>query len=191
MRARWGVGALVAVVAGVALVASAGEPVELTAPGRSAAVTRMADAAGARAPCSRGGVGTTRVDRVHDVVVGPLVLLGARRWAAAEPDGFDGHGYKVPVTLPEGVAATLSVAEQGRRRAGLVYTHQAQDRVRRTGVRGADRSVRFTACPADGAPGRTGWPGGLVVDRPRCVTLVVEAAGGSPVRRRVALGRRC
>jgi hypothetical protein len=160
------------------------------------AATRRASAASpgsraAEAPCSSGGEGTTRVSVKHDVVFGPLVLLGGRRWAAWTPDAFDRHGYKIPVTLPQGVRATLSVPATLRGRVGLVFTLATQDRVFREGVRGADTSVRFTACPAGDVPGRTGWPGGLVVDRPRCATLVVKLANGHSVRRRVPLGRRC
>jgi hypothetical protein len=125
------------------------------------------------------------------VTLGPLVLIGGRRWGTIKPDAFNRHGYKVPVTLPDGLRATLSVPAALRDRVGLVFSHAAQDRVENTGVRGADRSVRFTACPARGEPGRTGWPGGLAVQRPRCVTLVVKVSGGPPVRRRVPLGRRC
>jgi hypothetical protein len=60
----------------------------------------------------------------------------------------------------------------------------------RCGVRAADPSVRFTAC--DGSPQmRTGWPGGIVVDRPRCATFVVTSASGHRLRKRIPLGRRC
>jgi len=31
----------------------------------------------------------------------------------------------------------------------------------------------------------------LIIDRPRCVTLIVSVPGEPPVRRRVALGGRC
>jgi hypothetical protein len=119
------------------------------------------------------------------------VLIGGRRWADRRPDAFNRHGFKMPVTLPQGARAKLMVPVAMRRRVGLVFSYAAQDRAQRRGVRGADSSVRFTACPAEGDGGRTGWPGGLVVDRPRCVTLVVKVSGGSSVRRRVPLGRHC
>ncbi|MBA2643875.1 MAG: hypothetical protein H0U80_00335 [Solirubrobacterales bacterium] len=128
---------------------------------------------------------------VHDVVLGPLVLLGGRRWAETRPNGFNGHGYKIPVTLLEGVRATLSVPSNMRGRVGLVFSLPAQDRVERWGMRGADTAVRFTACSRGEKSGRTGWPGGLIVDRPRCVALAVKVAGRPSVRRRVPLGRRC
>ena len=56
------------------------------------------------------------------------------------------------------------------------------------GVRAADTALRFKACDGEG---RSGWAGGLVVDRRRCVTLVVKVEGSAPVRRRVPLGRPC
>jgi len=160
----------------------------VTAAGAAAA---PASAAVTEAPCSQGGTGATRVNRAHDRVLGPLVLLGGRRWAASRPNAFDRHGFKIPVTLPEGARATLSVPRSLRGRVGLVFSLETQDRVLRRGVRGADTAVRFTACSRGEQPGRTGWPGGLVVDRPRCATLTVKFAGEAPVRRRVPLGRRC
>jgi hypothetical protein len=149
------------------------------------------DRAVVQAPCNAGGVGTTDVTPKRDVVIGPLVLLGARQTAWHRPDAFNRHGYKIPVTLPEGTTATLSVPERLTGRVGLVFSHRTQDRAWRLGVRGADTAVRFTACQPTGEPGRTGWPGGLVVDRRRCVTLVVTVPGAASVSRRVPLGRHC
>jgi hypothetical protein len=145
----------------------------------------------AGAPCSSGGAGTTRVSSSRDVEIGPLVLLGGQRWAASKPNAFNRHGYKVPVTLPEGLKATLSVPAAMRGHVGLVYSQAAQGRVEKKGVRGADVSVRFAACPIEGPPGKTGWAGGIVVDRPRCATLKVEVVGGGGALARVPLGRRC
>jgi len=178
----------VLVVAGIPSVSAVGRETGTAPPSRAAA---GAGAGKATASCSRGGVGTTLVSSARDVVLGPLVLIGGRRWARIKPNAFGRQGYKVPVTLPDGVQATLSVPRSMRRRVGLVFTYAAQDRVETRGVRGADTSVRFTACSAEGTPSRTGWPGGLVVDRARCVSLVVKVAGGPSVRRRLPLGRRC
>lgn len=127
-----------------------------------------------------------------DAILGPLSLTGAGgRHTQGPRDAFNGQGYKVPVTLPEGMTATLSVPRGLRSRVGLVFSLEAQDRVLSDGVKGADSAVRFEACPLAGERGRTGWPGGFVVDRRRCVTLVVRVAGQSPLRSRVALGRPC
>jgi hypothetical protein len=144
-----------------------------------------------KVPCDAGGIGTGAVVRVADVVIGPLVLLGARRTTWHRPDAFNDNGYKVPVTLPEGVTATLSVPKRLRGRVGLVFSHATQDRVRRYGARMADSAVTFSACQPSAELGRTGWPGGLAVDRRRCATLVVKVAGEPAVSRRVPLGRRC
>jgi hypothetical protein len=131
------------------------------------------------------------VSSSRDVEIGPLVLLGGQRWATSKPNAFNRHGYKVPVTLPEGLKATLSVPAAMRGHVGLVYSQAAQGRVEKKGVRGADVSVRFAACPIEGQPGKTGWAGGIVVDRPRCATLKVEVVGGGGALARVPLGRRC
>jgi hypothetical protein len=166
--------------------------IALSAAGVAAA---SAGAAGAPAPvrvgCDAGGPGAAAIHRARDVTLGPLVIMEARRTVGATRDAFAGHGFKLPVTVPDGATVTLSVPHAWRSRVGLVFTLAAQDRAVRRGVAGADRAVRFTACPAGAQPGRTGWPGGLVVDRPRCVTLVATVAGGPAVRRRVPLGRRC
>lgn len=147
--------------------------------------------AAVRVDCSRGLSATSLVRPVRDVEIGPLVLIGGGRWTAREPNGFSGKGYKIPVTLPEGARATLSVPAAMKGRVGFVYTTAAKKRVLKRGVEGADSSVEFTACPAGEEQGRTGWPGGFVIDRPRCVTLIVSVPGEPPARRRVAIGGRC
>jgi len=145
----------------------------------------------ARATCGTGGTGSTDVLQDRDVAIGPLALIGARRMAGRAPDAFRRRGYKIPVTLPTGMTATLSVPQRRKGRVGLVFSHRTQDRVWRLGVRGADTAVRFTACPATSEPGRTGWAGGLVVDRRRCAELALRVAGAPSLTRRVPLGRRC
>lgn len=145
----------------------------------------------AQATCDPISEGTTTVVPGRDAVVGPLVLIGARQTPRRRPDAFDGQGYKIPATLPEGMTATLLVPKPLGGRVGLVFSRRAQDAVLESGTRGADSAVRFTACEPDGEPGRSGWPGGVVVDRPRCATLIVQVPGEAPEPRRVSLGRRC
>lgn len=123
--------------------------------------------------------------------IGPLILVGGKLWARSRPEAFNGHGFKIPVSLPDGVVATLSVPDSMRGRVGLVYTLGTQEGVSTAGVLSGDAAVRFTACPAGGRASRSGWPGGIVVDRPLCARLVVEVQGQAPVRRDVPLGRRC
>jgi hypothetical protein len=120
-----------------------------------------------------------------------LVLIGARQTPWRQPDAFNRQGYKVPVTLPEGMTATLVVPERLRGRVGLVFSRRAQDAVLSAGMRGSDPAVRFVACESAGRPGRSGWPGGFVVDRPRCATVILRVAGEVAQRQRVPLGRRC
>jgi len=162
---------------------SSGEPAGPAA-GTAAAV--------ARADCATGGPGAARVSPKNDAVLGPLVLIGVRYAGAHRPDAFNGQGYKIPVSLRAGTTATLSVPGASRRHVGLVFSLDAQERAVARGVQGADRSVLFVACPAEGRAGRrTGWPGGFVVDRRRCATLLVTVAGRAPERHRAPLGRRC
>jgi hypothetical protein len=134
--------------------------------------------------CRDGGAATAPVTG-RDARIGPLTILLTRGTVRERRDAFNRHGWKLPVTLPAGVTATLS-APPG---VGLVYTQDTQSRVWRRGVRAADRSLAFEACAGKGA---TGWPGGIVVDRRRCATLRVQVAGTTePIERRVPLGKPC
>jgi hypothetical protein len=153
------------------------------APARTAAV---------EATCATGGPGAARVLANWDAVLGPVVLIGGGgQYTRGRPDTFKGLGYKVPVTVPLGMTATLSVPRNLCSHVGLVFSLTTQDRVRKNGIRGADASVRFRACATTGEPGRTGWGGGIVTDRRRCATLIVKVAGRASVPYRVQLGRPC
>jgi hypothetical protein len=69
-------------------------------------------------------------------------------------------------------------------RVGLVFTRATRSRVWRRGVRAADSKLSFEACAGEDAPARTGWAGGIVVDRRRCSTLRVQlAAPAEPIER--------
>lgn len=159
-----------------------------------------ADGATVEVSCAEGGPSPERRGR-GDLPVGPFVLIGidesgvrpGHRQAGIDrpPDAFGRHGYKVPVSLPNGTSAVLSIPRFERGRLGLVFTHKAQRRVLRGGVAGADRAIRFTACPRGGTSGRTGWPGGFVVDEPHCATVTVNP-GRSPTQNfGLPLGRAC
>ena len=150
--------------------------------------------------CSEGAPSPKRTRR-GDLPVGPFVLMGIDEGGAPPrhrqagidrpPDAFGGHGYKVPVSLPNGTSAVLSIPRFERGRLGLVFSQQAQRRVLRDGVAGAERAIRFTACPRGAASGRTGWPGGFVIDDPHCATVTVNP-GRSPTRNfGLPLGRAC
>ena len=178
----------VGVVVVATLVADGGSE---TPPPPASSQVKAPTTAAAKLTCAEAVVGAVRVGS-HDAILGPLSLTGAGgRYTRGRRDAFNQQGYKVPVTLPQGMTATLSVPRSLRSRVGLVFSLEAQRRVLSDGVKGADPAVRFEACPTADKGSRTGWPGGFVVDRRRCVTLVVRVAGQSPLRRRVPLGRSC
>lgn len=141
--------------------------------------------------CRNGGPGAGPV-KGRDVTMGHLTILSARRTVRDPRDAFNGNGWKLSVTLLADKMATLSVPRRLRGRVGFVFTQETQSRVWHRGVRAADARVRFEACGGEDAPARTGWPGGIVVDRRRCATLRVHvAAAAGPIERRVPLGKRC
>jgi hypothetical protein len=141
----------------------------------------------AQVGCASGG-DTSAEPRGADSSVGPLVIIGTRETIGRPRDAFGRHGYKLPVMLPEGVTATLSSATRG---VGFVFTPGVQKRTWTRGVSAASPAVRFTACEGDRSTLRTGWPGGIVVDRPKCATLVIKVEEGLTERHRVPLGRKC
>ena len=157
----------------------------------TARVGAAKDEAHAEATCASGGEGTTVVREDRDVVIGPLALLGARCVTRHRPNAFGRIGYKIPATLPEGTTAVLSVPKHLQRHVRLVFSVRTSRAVWKRGVLAGDTAVRFVACAPGAEPGRTGWPGGIVVDRRRCATLVVRVGDQAPVRRRVPLGRAC
>ncbi len=141
--------------------------------------------------CRDGGRGAAPV-KGRDVEIGPLTILFARRTLRDPRDAFNGHGWKLPVTLVADAKAQLVVPPELRSRVGFVFTLKTQSRVWHRGVRAADSRVSFEACAGEDAPARTGWPGGLVVDRRLCATLRLQLAGAAePIERRVPLGKRC
>jgi hypothetical protein len=138
--------------------------------------------------CREGGPAMAAVAG-RDAQIGPLTILFARRTVRQRRDAFDGHGWKLPVTLPADVTATLSVPPELRGHVGLAFTQATQRRVWRRGVRAADQRLTFQAC---GGEGPTGWPGGIVAEPRLCATLRVGVAGQTePIERRVPLGKRC
>ena len=150
--------------------------------------------------CAEGGPAPEQTRR-GDLPFGPFVLIGidessvppGHRQAGIDrpPDAFGGHGYKVPVSLPNGTSAVLAVPRFERGRLGLVFTQQTQRRVLRHGLAGADRAIRFTACPAGGASACTGWPGGFVIDEPHCATVTVNPGRSATRNFGLPLGRAC
>lgn len=150
--------------------------------------------------CAEGGPSPERTGR-GDLPFGPFVLIGIDEGGVPPrhrqagilrpPDAFGRHGYKVPVSLANGTSAVLSIPRFERGRLGLVFTQQAQRRVLRDGVAGTDLAIRFTACPRGGASGRTGWPGGFVIDEPHCATVTVNPDRSPTTNFGLPLGRAC
>jgi hypothetical protein len=138
-----------------------------------------------------------------DIVAGRVSIAFAR--VAAQrlsrrkpPHNPRAWTLKTPVIIRAGSPVVIRVAERDRRYVALDFD------VRRWGKRDraaedGQSSVRFHACPpdtkrfSDGKPlGEwTGYPGGLIVERRRCVTFEFLEEGQPTVRRRLGIGRRC
>ena len=138
-----------------------------------------------------------------DVVAGRVSIAFARVAARSLSDRkppFNPRAWilKTPVIIRAGAPVVIRVAERDRRYVALdfdVKSAKARDRVAEDG----QSSVRFHACPpdtkrfTDGKPlGEwTGYPGGMLVERRRCVTFEILEEGRPTVRRRLGIGRRC
>jgi hypothetical protein len=133
----------------------------------------------------------------RNLVVGPLVLVGAAgaSWTPAS-DGGTG-GQKFPALVANGHRVTVELSPQTRRFAGLAYGPLPQGE---THLRDAHRIVSFMACgsrehsgSSAGSRPVTFWSGSVLASSPRCVPLRVWVDGErSP--RLVGLGlgvRRC
>jgi hypothetical protein len=115
----------------------------------------------------------------HNVVVGPLVLVGAAYTPASTVRAFGGN--KFPALVRAGHRVTVELSEDTRRVAALGYGPLPE------GVeltwRDGHRVVRFVACRR----GRlTFWSGFVLTSAPRCVPLDVWV-DDEPTPRRVVL----
>jgi hypothetical protein len=150
-------------------------------------VERCSTRSGARFPAAF-------TDR-RNVVVGPLVLVGAASTPASTVRRFGGQ--KFPALVRAGHRVTVALSPRTRRGASLGYGP-----IHRMGaltVRDGHRVVTFIACrrgvrsgsSADGES-VTFWSGFVLTRAPRCVPLAVWV-DDEPVPRRVALaiGVRC
>ena len=178
-------------------IAACGDESRPTAEARAAP---SGNAATVELGCAEGGPAPDRARR-GDLPYGPFVLIGIDEGAlsprrpqagiARPPDAFGRHGYKIPVSLPNGTSAVLAIPRFERGRLGLAFTPRAQRRAVRDGVDGTDLAIRFTACPRVRASGRTGWPGGFVVDKPHCATVTVDPDRSPTTNFGLPLGRAC
>jgi hypothetical protein len=132
----------------------------------------------------------------HNVVVGPLVLVGAAHTPAHTVREYGGN--KFPLLVRAGHRVTIALSQETRRVAGLAYGPLPQ------GIELAPsdghRVVTFKACRrgkksgshADGRP-VTFWSGFVLTSAPRCVPLEVWV-DDEPSPRRIPLRmgvRRC
>jgi hypothetical protein len=132
-----------------------------------------------------------------DLVVGPLALVGARRFSSAATIAEFG-GQKYPAVVQAGHRVTVEIP-RGIRRTSLLYAddHLGGPAGERR-VRDGHRVVTFRACDRARAGSRyrgrkaTFWSGFVLTTVPRCLTLRVWV---DDVRRprtaRIPLGRRC
>ena len=132
----------------------------------------------------------------HNVVVGPLVLVGAAHTPARTVRRYGGN--KFPLLVRAGHRVTVALSQETRRFAGLGYgpLPQGVDLAPSDG----HRVVTFKACRpgknsgsnADGRP-VTFWSGFVLVSSPRCVPLEVWVDDEiSPRHRSLRMGvRQC
>jgi hypothetical protein len=181
--------AAVAAVAAVLLVPSE--------PSRSSAPTSMTDSRTVREDCSTRSESSFpgAFTDPRNVVVGPLVLIGAAYTPASTVRKFGGN--KFPLLVKAGHTVTVRLPRGARRVAGLAYGPLPQGREVRP--RDAHQAVTFVACRPGGPSGTsadgtavTFWSGGVAARAPACVALELYV-DREPSPRRVGLsfGRRC
>ena len=132
----------------------------------------------------------------------PADLIAGALWVGVPDPGFaqaqpgSDLAVKTPVIVRARHRAVIRIAASQAGHAGLRYSARAQ-RARRVG--GADRAVRFRACPAGrrrfsdgGVVGPfTFWAGAVMADAPRCVRLETFADGVRRRDLRIPVGRPC
>jgi hypothetical protein len=134
----------------------------------------------------------------RDLVVGPLVLVGARADTSAETVARFG-GQKYPALVLAGHRVTIELAREAEPSMSLYYAddHHTAAGGERT-VAAGHRVVAFRSCSKARAgsayAGRdaTFWSGFVLTTKPRCVALRVWVDGArTPRRARIPLGRPC
>jgi hypothetical protein len=51
-----------------------------------------------------------------DLTIGPVIIIGGKRLATADPAGYGTHGtYKIPIVVTLGSTVTISIAARARR----------------------------------------------------------------------------
>jgi hypothetical protein len=152
---------------------------------------------GARATCRHQSSAGFRKS-ARNLVVGPLVLVGARAYSSPDVIAKFG-GQKYPALVLAGHRVTVELPRTVRRSTSLLY---ADDNWKRPDgprtVRDGHRVVDFRSCTTDRAgssyDGReaTFWSGGVLTTVPRCLNLRIWVDDErTPRRARIALGKRC
>lgn len=167
------------------------------AAGGAAALATAVRPDGAPATCRhQSSAGFPR--RSTDLVVGPLVLVGGRRYTPPEGVARFG-GQKYPALVRAGHRVVVEIVRADSATASLLYadrSHGGPAGERR--VADGDRAVDFRACSSEragssyGGRAATFWSGFILASKPRCVHLRIWTDGArTPRHARVALGRRC
>jgi hypothetical protein len=135
----------------------------------------------------------------RDLVVGPLVLVGAHEYSSPEVIARFG-GQKYPAVVLAGHRVTVELPRAVRRSTSLLYAddHLNLPDGERT-VGDGHRVVEFRACPSGRGGGSsydgrkaTFWSGFVLTTAPRCLELRIWVDDErTPRRARIPLGRRC
>jgi hypothetical protein len=130
----------------------------------------------------------------HNLVVGPLALIGGRVFSSPEAVRRLG-GQKYPALVAPGHTVKVAISPRARRTTALTYADGVH------GSRRLERGVRvvtFRACDRRHAQSTAGgrpvtfWSGFVLASAPRCLHLKIWIDGARTARRaRIPLGRRC
>ncbi|HEY6759358.1 MAG TPA: hypothetical protein VI318_07700 [Baekduia sp.] len=162
-----------------------------------AAATRPPQPQGAPATCrhqSSAGFPTS----ARDLVVGPLVLVGARGYSSPEAIAQHG-GQKYPALVLAGHRVTVELPRTVQHSTSLLYAddHWNQPDGPRT-VGDGHRVVEFRSCAthrAGSSYGRrkaTFWSGFMLTSVPRCLRLRIWVDDArTPREAHIPLGQRC
>jgi hypothetical protein len=153
---------------------------------------------GAPATCRHQSSASFR-ESPHDLVVGPLVLVGARDDSSPAAIAQFG-GMKYPALVLAGHRVTVEVSRSANRSTSLLYADdhwRLPDGSRK--VRDGHRVVEFRACSrarshsSYGGRKATFWSGFVLSTMPRCLALRIWVdRQPAPTRRvRVPLGKGC
>jgi len=134
--------------------------------------------------------------RKDALVAGPIAFVGVSsrsRGTGADlaPVGGRYLAVKTLAVVERGAEVTVAVPPAHRSHVALLYDPSSFHDDGLYSLADGEPSVTFHACGhGEGSPGPTQFNGGLIVDGPRCVSLDVTAAGGTPRTAFVSLGGR-